>query len=161
MYSTFRGIAMFSARDDKANRSQVFVTLQDGTVLTVSIRLPLSNRLADALNNGDAFLDAQSPSGQQQFIAKGAIQSVRSATVPRVDQLDSESRAPGTASFDPYAVLKVAKDASPEDIRQAYHRMAKLYHPDRISSFDLPEEVMDYVRAMLVRINLAFEQIGR
>ena len=39
--------------------------------------------------------------------------------------------------------------------------MAKLYHPDRISSFELPEEVMDYVRAMLVRINLAFEQIGR
>lgn len=152
---------MFNGRDDKANRSPVFLTLQDGAVLTVSVRLPLSNRLGDALNNGDAFLDVQTPSGQQQFIAKAAIRSVRSANVPRVDQLDVEGRAPGTASFDPYAVLKVAKDASPEDIRHAYHRMAKLYHPDRIASFDLPEEVMDYVRAMLVRINLAFEQIGR
>ena len=152
---------MFSARDDKANRSTVFLTLQEGTVLTVSVRLPLSNRLADALNNGDAFLDVMTPSGQQQFIAKTAIRSVRSANVPRADQLDTENRAPGMPSFDPYAILKVAKDASPEDIRQAYHRMAKLYHPDRIASFELPEEVMDYIRAMLVRINLAFEQIGR
>ena len=152
---------MFNGRDDKNARTQVFVTLADGAVLTVSVRLPLSNRLGDALNNSDTFLDALSPSGQQQFIAKTAIRSVRSANVPKSDQLDMEGRAPGTPSFDPYAVLKVAKDASPDEIRQAYHRMAKLYHPDRISSFDLPEEVMDYIRAMLVRINLAFEQIGR
>ena len=152
---------MFNGRDDKNARTPVFLTLTDGAVLTVSVRMPLSNRLGDALNNADTFLDALAPSGQQQFIAKTAIRSVRSANVPKTDHLDSVARAPGTPSFDPYAVLKVAKDASPEEVRQAYHRMAKLYHPDRISSFDLPEEVMDYVRAMLVRINLAFEQIGR
>ena len=60
---------------------------------------------------------------------------MRSAAVPRADQLDGEGRAPGTPAFDPYAVLKVAKDASPEEIRLAYHRMAKLYHPDRIASW--------------------------
>ena len=151
---------MFNGRDDKINRTQVFLTLTDGSVLTVSIRLPLSNRLGDALNNGDGFLDALTPAGQQQFIAKTSIRSVRSANVPKADQLDSEGRAPGTPAFDPYAVLKVAREASPEEIRHAYHRMAKLYHPDRIASFDLPDEVMDYVRAMLVRINLAFELIG-
>ena len=97
---------------------------------------------------------------QQQFIAKTAIRSVRSANVPKADQIDMEGRAPGTPAFDPYAVLKVPREASPDEIRQAYHRMAKLYHPDRIASFELPDEVMDYVRAMLVRINLAFEQIG-
>ncbi|WP_290546567.1 J domain-containing protein [Aestuariivirga sp.] len=151
---------MFNGRDDKANRTPVFVTLADGSVVTVSIRMPLSNRLGDALNNGDIFLDAVSPSGQQQYISKSMIRSVRSANVPNTDQLDVSPSAPGTANFDPYQVLKVAKNASPDEIRQAYHRMAKLYHPDRISSFDLPDEVMDYVRAMLVRINLAFEQIG-
>lgn len=151
---------MFNGRDDKLNRTPVFLTLTDGSVVTASIRLPLSNRLADSLNNDDVFLDALSPSGQQLFLAKSAIKSVRSATVPKADQLDMEGRAPGTPAFDPYAVLKVAKDASPDEIRHAYHRMARLYHPDRIASFELPEEVMDYVRAMLVRINLAFEQIG-
>ena len=151
---------MFTGRDDKFNRTPVFVTQTDGAVVTVSIRLPLSNRLGDALNNGDAFLDAVSPSGQQLFISKATIRSVRSANVPKADQLDPDGRNPGAASFDPYAVLKVSKEASPEEIRQAYHRMARLYHPDRIASFELPAEVMDYVRAMLVRINLAFEQIG-
>jgi DnaJ-domain-containing protein 1 len=151
---------MFNGRDDKVNRTPVFLTLADNSVQTVSIRLPLSNRLADALNNADAFLDVVSPSGQQQFIAKSGVRSVRSATVPRADHLDTEKGAPGSAGFDPYAVLKVSKEASPEEIRHAYHRMARLYHPDRIASFDLPPEVMDYVRTMLVRINLAFEQIG-
>jgi DnaJ-domain-containing protein 1 len=151
---------MFNGRDDTANRISVFLTLADNQVVTVSIRLPLSRRLADALNNDDVFLDAITPSGQQQFIAKSTIKLVRSANVPRADQLDSEGRVPGTPAFDPYAILKVAKDASPEDIKSAYHRMARLYHPDRIASYELPDEVKDYVRTMLVRINLAFEQIG-
>ena len=151
---------MFNGRVDNANRTAVLLTLADNQVVTVSIRLPLSRRLADALNNDDVFLDAITPSGQQQFIAKSTIKLVRSANVPRADQLDTEGRVPGTPAFDPYAILKVAKDASPEDIKSAYHRMARLYHPDRIASYELPDEVKDYVRTMLVRINLAFEQIG-
>jgi hypothetical protein len=151
---------MFNGRDDNANRTSVFLTLTDNQVVTVSIRLPLSRRLGDALNNDDVFLDAITPSGQQQFIAKSTIKLVRSANVPRADQIDTEGAAAGTLAFDPYATLKVAKDASPEDIKHAYHRMARLYHPDRIASYELPDEVKDYVRAMLVRINLAFEQIG-
>ena len=151
---------MFNGRDDNANRTAVLLTLADNQVVTVSIRLPLSRRLADALNNDDVFLDAITPSGQQQFIAKSTIKLVRSANVPRADQLDTEGRVPGTPAFDPYAILKVAKDANPEEIKSAYHRMARLYHPDRIASYELPDEVKDYVRTMLVRINLAFEQIG-
>jgi DnaJ-domain-containing protein 1 len=151
---------MFNGRDDNATRTAVLLTLADNQVVTVSIRLPLSRRLADALNNDDVFLDAITPSGQQQFIAKSTIKLVRSANVPRADQLDTEGRVPGTPAFDPYAILKVARDANPEDIKSAYHRMARLYHPDRIASYELPDEVKDYVRTMLVRINLAFEQIG-
>jgi DnaJ-domain-containing protein 1 len=151
---------MFNGRDDNATRTAVLLTLADNQMVTVSIRLPLSRRLADALNNDDVFLDAITPSGQQQFIAKSTIKLVRSANVPRADQLDTEGRVPGTPAFDPYAILKVARDANPEDIKSAYHRMARLYHPDRIASYELPDEVKDYVRTMLVRINLAFEQIG-
>lgn len=148
---------MAQHREDKVNRTQVLITLADGSVLTASIRMSLSNRLNDTLNNPEPFLDAVTATGQQIFVAKASIRTVRSAAAPKADQLD-DTRLTG---FDPYAVLKIERGAGPEEIKQAYHRMARLYHPDRLASYELPEEVKDYVRAMLVRINLAFEQIGQ
>jgi curved DNA-binding protein CbpA len=81
--------------------------------------------------------------------------------MPSADQLDLDARQTAMADLDAHSVLKLEKDAGPEEIRQAYHRMAKLYHPDRIASYELPEEIKDYTRAMLVRINLAFEKLRR
>lgn len=149
---------MVQSREDRVNRTQVLVTLTDGSVLTVSIRMSLSNKLNDTLNNPEPFLDALTASGQPLFIAKSSIRTVRPAgAVPKADQLE-DTRLSG---FDPHAVLKVDRGASLEEIKAAYYRMARLYHPDRLASYELPEEVKDYVRAMLVRINLAFEQIGQ
>ncbi len=148
---------MARGRDERVNRAQVLLTLTDNSVITASVRLSLSNRLGDTLNNPEPFLDALTSSGQQIFIAKSSIRSVRSANAPKSDQLDDMR----LAGFDPYAVLKVARGASVEEIKHAYYQMARLYHPDRLASYELPEEVNDYVRAMLVRINLAFEQIGQ
>lgn len=147
---------MFQSRDENANRVQVALTLADGSLLTCTVRLPLTGRLSDALNNADQFLDIITAHGQQ-FIAKSQVKAARSAVVPRADQLDSRSEG----SFDPYAILKVSKSATAEEIKAAYHRMARLYHPDRLASYELPDEVVAYVRAMLVRVNLAYEQLGK
>ena len=146
---------------DRVNRTLVAITLSDDMVVTASIRLPLSNKIADMLNGGDQFLDVISPSGLQQFIAKSSIKMVRPMDLPKADQLDLDARQAGLTDFDPHTVLKVSKEATPEEVKQAYHRMARLYHPDRIASYELPEEIKDYTRAMLVRINLAFEQLRR
>lgn len=35
--------------------------------------------------------------------------------------------------MNPFDVLEISPDASPEDIKTAYHRLAKLWHPDRYS----------------------------
>ena len=151
---------MYQSRE-RVNRTLVALTLSDDTVVTVAMRMPLSNRLADALNAPDMFLDVLTPSGEQRYIAKSDIRQVRSMELPKTDQLDLEARQAGLADADPHAVLQVEKGASPEEIRQAYHRMARLYHPDRIAAYELPSEIKDYARAMLVRINLAFEQLRR
>jgi hypothetical protein len=151
---------MYQSRE-RVNRTLVAITLSDETVLTVAVRMPLSNRLGDALNTPDLFLDVVTAGGEQQYIAKSAIRAVRSMELPKADQLDLEARQAGFSDLDPHAVLGVGKEAPPDEIRQAYHRMARLYHPDRIASYDLPVEIKDYARAMLVRINLAFEQLRR
>ncbi len=151
---------MYQSRD-RVNRTTVAITLLDGTVVTASLRMPLSNRLGDALNNGDAFLDVVTLGGEQQFIAKPAIRSVRSMEVPKPEQLDLDGRSANLATVNPHAILKLGPNAGPEEIKQAYHRMARLYHPDRIASYELPEEIKEYMRAMLVHINLAFEQLRR
>ena len=143
------------------NRALVALTLADGTVLNASIRLTLSNKIADALNNADQFLDIITLEGDQMFIAKADVRQARLVDVPKASQLNFSRRASDRAAFDPYAVLKIDRNATSDQIRQAYHKMTQIYHPDRLSSFDLPPEIHEYARVMQVRINLAYEQIGR
>lgn len=151
---------MYHSRD-RVNRTAVAITLLDGTMMTASLRMPLSNKLGDALNNGEAFLDLVTPGGEQHYIAKPAIRSVRPVDMPKAEDLDLNGRAAHFATVSPHAILKVGPDASTEEIKHAYHAMVRLYHPDRIASYDLPDEIRDYMRAMLVHINLAFEQLRR
>ncbi len=150
-----------SSKSGNVSRALVALTLSDGSVSNVSVKLPLSNKIADALNNADQFLDVITMDGDQMFVSKSEVKQVRLVDVPKASQLNFYRRASDRATFDPYAVLKVEKGAPSDEIKQAYHRMTKLYHPDRISTYDLPAEMLEYARVMQVRINLAYEQIGR
>ena len=53
---------------------------------------------------------------------------------------------------DPYQVLGVTPDASDEEIKQAYRRLAKKYHPDRNPGDEEAARQMQ-------RVNAAYEQI--
>ena len=55
---------------------------------------------------------------------------------------------------DPYEVLGVSRDASDEDIKKAYRRLAKQYHPDVNPGDRQAEEKMK-------EINAAYEQITK
>jgi DnaJ-domain-containing protein 1 len=149
-----------SSRTGNVNRALVSLTLTDGSVASYSIKLPLSNKIADILNGTDQFLDVLSADGEQMFLSKSQIRQLKLLDVPKA-ALNVHRRAADRASFDPYAVLKIARDASPDEVKHAYHTMARLYHPDRLSAYDLPPEMREYARAMQVRVNLAYEQIGR
>jgi DnaJ-class molecular chaperone len=49
--------------------------------------------------------------------------------------------------------------ATREEAREAYVRMAKIYHPDLYMAVELPREVRDYLAAMVRRINAAHQAL--
>lgn len=151
---------MYQAKD-KVNRMPVLITMSDGTLINAAVRLTLSNKLTDALSTSDLFLDILTEDGEQQFVSKSAIRLIRASDGPQPTQQEAGSRPFATGPVDPYSTLKLQRDASPEDIKKAYHKMVRLYHPDRMASFDLPEDMKEYARDMLVRVNLAFEKLKR
>jgi hypothetical protein len=139
------------------NRISVIVTMTDGETMQGSLRLPLSNKLADAINNPESFLDFAMPDGERCFLAKHSVRRVEPFNVPRVDQLERHGKS--DQGFDPCQILGLPKDPNAVAIKQAYHRLARSYHPDRFAGLELPREMHDYATAMLARINLAYKQL--
>ena len=61
---------------------------------------------------------------------------------------------PERTTFDPYAVLGVARDASPLQVARAHRRLAKRYHPDLHPE---AEALMPDASARMRRINEAWQ----
>lgn len=61
--------------------------------------------------------------------------------------VSSDSRVP-----DHYAVLKVARDASPKEVKNAYRQLARKYHPDVSTEKDAEERFKE--------VNEAFQTLG-
>jgi hypothetical protein len=139
------------------NRIAVIVTMTDGETLQGSVRLPLSNKLADAVNHAEPFFDFATPSGERFFLAKHSVRKIEACEVPRADHL--ERHDPKDDAFDPWFVLGLPKEANAASVKHAYHRLARSYHPDRFAGLEMPREMKDYATAMLARINLAYRQL--
>jgi DnaJ like chaperone protein len=60
---------------------------------------------------------------------------------------------------DPHQVLGLGRDASPDDIRVAYHRLVRENHPDLLMAQGLPPECVALATSRVARINAAHDRL--
>ena len=130
------------------------ITLDDGRTLKGKFHISAACSIYEVLNGETAFLDFETHAGERAMIAKAMIKTVKIVAVGQASGLQSRMKEPD--SFDPHAILGVARGAAWDDVRNAYHGLSKTYHPDRFAAADLPGEVRDYLTAMSRRINAAY-----
>lgn len=130
------------------------LTLDGGEVLKGRFLIAAARSIFDVLNGDAHFLEFETYQGERSLIARATIKSVKLVSVSSANHLKGRMRE--TETFDPYQVLGLTSDAVFDDIRTAYLRLSKVYHPDRFHGIDLPPEVRDYLAAMVRRINAAY-----
>jgi DnaJ-class molecular chaperone len=69
--------------------------------------------------------------------------------------MEAEALAAALDQLDYFAVLKVSETASPAEIKAAYYRESRAYHPDRFASFP-DEELRRLVGRVYRRVNEAY-----
>ena len=77
-------------------------------------------------------------------------------TGDRRDRADAHTDADADS---PYRVLGVAPDASQDDIRQAYRRLAAQYHPDKVTH--LGAELRDLAEQKFKAIQAAYDTLKK
>lgn len=132
-------------------------SLDDGRILKGKVAIPLSRTVYDVLNGPGVFLEFEPFDGERQFIAKSSLRTVKMLSVGRGPNLNLRLR--DLDGFDPHTILGLNRAATWDEIKAAYHRLAKIYHPDRYSSAELPQEVRDYLASMARRINAAYSAL--
>lgn len=58
-----------------------------------------------------------------------------------------------------YATLGLKEDASAQEIKRAYRKLVSQYHPDKLVSQGLPEEMMEMSKKRVREINAAYDKI--
>lgn len=136
----------------------VSVTLTDQSVHMGNMVIAMTSDLPRTLNGDTNFLEFEDMSGTRCFFAKHALSQVTPTDIPKVKKLDS-----GTDSdedFNPFRILKISPESDAAAIQAAYYQRAKLYHPDRFSGCDMPDEMARYADNMSRLVNAAFQVLS-
>ncbi len=132
----------------------VVLTLVDGRELHGKITMPAARSVIDFINGPATFVEFEPYDGEKSLVAKSTVGAVRVTASTR--PINVNQRLRDLDAFDPYQILGVERGAAWEDTRAAYHRLAKIYHPDRYATAELPEEVVSYLSGMARRVNAAY-----
>lgn len=169
--------------------ARVIVTVAGLEPFDASVFLKVDERLIDLLNDARGFIPVKRGDGSTIILAKSNIVSIiertpddsevhhdeppdqhRKAETSDPEEetraAEAEARAKARESrsrfkraYDPYEILRVAPDATIEEIRKAYKARMKAVHPDTIAALDLDD---DFERAAILaaqKVNHAYQKI--
>jgi DnaJ-domain-containing protein 1 len=143
--------------DNSAPASVVVeITLDDQTVLTGKATIPHARAVHKLMDGSEPFLYVDVTGGDATFVPKASIKALKILTPTRTQSLPS---AQIDSSFDPHRALGLSKSASFEEVKTAYHRLTKMYHPDVFAAVTLPPEVAAYLDGRAKQINSAFRML--
>ena len=74
------------------------------------------------------------------------FQSIQSMFLVKNDNIDND-----------YQILEISNNVSDEDVKKAYRKMAKKYHPDKLQG--VSDDIIKMAEDKFNRVNAAYERI--
>jgi len=107
-----------------------------------------------------AYLDGISPATKELlYEIGGSIHFSRSQIDDFIDQIDGSNTFTDPSSVDPYSVLGVSPSDSFEDIKKAYRKLVKQYHPDFLQGGGKSDAELKNATEKMKEINTAYSLI--
>jgi DnaJ like chaperone protein len=152
------------APDEAANVERFFRIAQQSTAGYESYATQIRDVFADDMPRLETVLEAL------VLIAKadGAVTDAELAFFNHVAEIFAlhpasvarlRAQLTGNPLDDPYAVLGVARMATPEQIKSAYRKLAREYHPDHQIAKGVPQEFMAVLQERMSLINAAYAKL--
>lgn len=88
-----------------------------------------------------------------------ARQGAAGASSGSYQRAHGQSRGTPQSIDQSYAALGLKADASVQQVKRAYRKLVGQYHPDKLVSRGLPEEMMDMAKKRVREINAAYDEI--
>lgn len=106
-----------------------------------------------------AHADGEYHPNEREFLRRvGAIFGFGAGEFGRIEATFTRSVA--REESDPYEVLDLTAEASDAEIKAAYRKLAREYHPDRMVSQGLPREFVEVADKKMAEINAAYDRIA-
>jgi len=67
----------------------------------------------------------------------------------------------GAGAADPYEVLGLTRDATDAEVKKAYRKRSREYHPDTLIAQGLPQEFIDLATEKMAVINTSYDRIEK
>ncbi len=142
------------------NERPVRLLLVGGEPINATIFHVNGERLTDLLNDPRSFIPVRTDDAGIMIVAKTQIVSILELESETINDDAGPSKRTGP-SFDAYAMLRIDKNASHDEIRAAYKARIKSIHPDSIASLGLDEELGKAALLATQKLNYAYRKILR